>query len=190
MTDRELVDRALNGDVRAAEEIAERVVGLVYSVALSYTGGERAVAEDLRQKTMVKIMENLSAFGPPYNLKAWSAKIAHNCGVDHIRKIKVQKEGAAELAHTMNDCPAEDPETELLEFEKKKLLRQAFDALSDDGFKKTLKLFYFEEMSITEISEKEGISETAVTTRLHRGRGKLRKKLAYMSLKDKSHEKM
>jgi len=190
MTDKELVGRALEGDVRAAEEIAERVVGLVYSVSLSYTRGEYARAEDLRQKTMVKIMENLSSFGPPYNLKAWAVRIAHNCGIDHTRKIKIQKEGAAELAHTMNDCPAEDPETELLEFEKKKLLRKAFDSLSDDGFKKTLQLFYFEEMSISEIAEQEGISETAVTTRLHRGRGKLRKKLAYMSLKDKSHEQM
>ncbi len=187
MTDKELVKLALGGDVRAAEEIAERTLGLVYSVALSYSGGERAIAEDLRQKVMVRMMESLESFGTPYNLKAWAVRIAHNCGIDHARKQKVQNDAARDLAHTMDDCPDDDPEAELLRLEKKKLIRQALDSLSDDGFKRTLELFYFHDMSVAEIAESEGISQTSVTTRLSRGRGKLRHRLLYMGMKDKSH---
>ncbi|MFO8056811.1 MAG: sigma-70 family RNA polymerase sigma factor [bacterium] len=185
MTDKELVEHALAGDVRAAEEIAERTVGLVYSVAFSYAGGERAVAEDLQQKAMVKIMESLKSFGPPYNLKAWAVRITHNCGIDHARKNQTRNEAARELAHTMNDCPDDDPETELLKQEKEKMIRRALDSLSEDGLKKAIELFYFHEMTVADIAEREGISQTAVTTRLSRGRGKLRKSLLYMSIKDK-----
>ena len=47
---------------------------------------DRSAAEDLAQETFLKLFRTLRRYDPQYRLAAWILKIAHNTGIDHLRR--------------------------------------------------------------------------------------------------------
>jgi RNA polymerase sigma-70 factor (ECF subfamily) len=80
-----LVKRAQAGDQAAIGAIYDRLAGRVYRFAL-FRVGSRADAEDLMQRTFVKMIESLPRYQPrgiPF--EAWFFRLARNSVIDHIR---------------------------------------------------------------------------------------------------------
>jgi RNA polymerase sigma-70 factor (ECF subfamily) len=80
-----LVTRAQAGDRAALGAIYNRLAGRVYRFAL-FRVGSRADAEDLMQRTFVKMIESLPRYQPrgvPF--EAWFFRIARNAVIDHQR---------------------------------------------------------------------------------------------------------
>ena len=80
-----LVKRAQAGDQAAVGAIYDRLAGRVYRFAL-FRVGSRADAEDLMQRTFVKMIESLPRYqarGIPF--EAWFFRLARNNVIDHLR---------------------------------------------------------------------------------------------------------
>jgi len=80
-----LVERAQAGDRAALGAIYDRLAGRVYRFAL-FRVGSRADAEDLMQRTFLKMIESLPRYqrrGIPF--EAWFFRLARNNVIDHLR---------------------------------------------------------------------------------------------------------
>jgi RNA polymerase sigma-70 factor (ECF subfamily) len=80
-----LVTRAQAGDRAALGAIYDRLAGRVYRFAV-FRVGSQADAEDLMQRTFLKMIESLPRYQPrgiPF--EAWFFRIARNAVIDHQR---------------------------------------------------------------------------------------------------------
>ncbi len=80
-----LVERAQSGDRDALGAIYDRLAGRVYRFAL-FRVGSAADAEDLMQRTFLKMIEALPHYrqrGLPF--EAWFFRLARNTVIDHLR---------------------------------------------------------------------------------------------------------
>lgn len=80
-----LVAAALAGSQTAFERIVVRYQRPVLSLLVRLTG-DRALAEELAQDTFVKAFRSLSAFDTSRRLSSWLFRIAHNAGIDALRR--------------------------------------------------------------------------------------------------------
>lgn len=131
----------------------------VYRAALGYLHNAEE-AEDATQETFVKLFNTDKAFTSDEHCKAWLLRVVINHSKNLLRSFRYTH--TEELDETI---PAEDLAERDLE-----------DALSalPPKYRAVIHLHYFEGYSSSEIAKILGISATAVTTRLARGREKLK----------------
>lgn len=121
-------------------------------------------AEDAVQEALYAAFAHRDGLKDPEKFKPWILRILSNKCYDRYR----QRRKVVELSEYAETLPA--PETDLAE---KLTLWQAVMSLGDD-LRATVTLFYYEGLSIRDISRALGVSEAAVKTRLSRGRQRLR----------------
>lgn len=177
MDDLELAQSAAKGNREAFRLIFTRHSDVVFRISLKYTGGDRPMAQDMVQKTFIRVFEALSSFGPPYNLRAWICSIANNTGIDFVREKNRERSARLDYGEFLPGAP-ENPEEILLKNECRDIIRSALDAEPDPSCRETARLFYEQDLSTLEISSKLNVSRTAVTSRLSRFRGRLMKLVA------------
>ena len=127
----------------------------------------REDAEDAVQEAICAAYASRGSLRDPERFRPWLLKILANQCYDLCRR----RRPAVDLAEVQDflAAPAEDPAEHLA-------LWQAVLRLSDD-LRAAVTLFYYEDMTVREISGILGISEAAVKTRLSRGRARLRELL-------------
>lgn len=132
MTDHEhdveaLVERAQAGDRAALSELYDRLASRVYRFAL-FRVGNRADAEDLMQRTFLKMIETLPRYqqrGIPF--EAWFFRLARNSVIDHLRRRRAHEPLAA-LVGTEDAGPSPEDSAELAaEFQR---IREAIETLT------------------------------------------------------------
>ena len=124
-------------------------------------------AEDAVQEAICAAYAALGSLRDPARFRPWILKILANKCYEFCRR----RQATVDLADVQDflPAPAADPTERLT-------LWQAVMALSDD-LRAVVTLFYYEDLSIREISAVLGISEAAVKTRLSRARAKLKQLL-------------
>lgn len=138
---------------------------MVYRVAL-HQFGVLQDAEDAVQEVFLRLYTEEKLFESGEHLRRWLIRVTLNVCRDTLkspwRKRRVPLD-------TVPDQPVFDKPEE-------RELYQAVMALPEK-YRVTLYLFYYEELSTKEIAELLGLRQTAVTTRLSRGRELLKKRL-------------
>ncbi len=130
-------------------------------------------AEDASQDAFVSAWMNLSALRDGDKFGSWVCAIAKNCArtlVTHYRSTVPDISLDLLLNYDLSD---DDSEWDQM-CEDYSDLHAAVDALSEK-LRQTIKLYYFEEKSITEIAEHLSVPEGTVKWRLSEGRKQLRK---------------
>ena len=136
---------------------------MLYRVAFSYLRS-RADAEDVCQDTFVRLMNFPGEFPTDEDCKRWLIRVAVNLSKNLLKYRRTHGE-PLEYPDETADIPAEPTaESELLPLIK--TLPPEYGAV--------IHLFYYEGYSVKEISKILRISQTAVTSRLARGRQKLK----------------
>jgi RNA polymerase sigma-70 factor (ECF subfamily) len=133
--------------------------------------GDPAQAEDLAQETFVKAFRNLAAFDPKRRLSSWLFRIAHNTGIDALRRrrpatVAFDAEGAAEEAAAPETG---DP------VERRALGRALQSALArlKPEQRTVVVLRYENGLSFEEIGQVLGIPEATARSHVHRARKEL-----------------
>lgn len=98
-----LVERAVDGDVPAFEQLYRRYVGRIHGLCIRMTGDADA-AEDCTQETFVQAWYKLDSFEGRSRLSTWLHRIAVNAVLGRRRKERDWLRREPELA----DLPAED----------------------------------------------------------------------------------
>src|SRR5437016_2366490 len=83
--DGELVDRYLNGDTTAFDEIMIRYERQIYRICYRFVEN-REDAMDLAQDVFIKAFEHLATFRRESSLKTWLYRIAMNHCINHVKK--------------------------------------------------------------------------------------------------------
>lgn len=171
LSDNELVERTLAGDVRAYEELVRRYERLVGRVIYPYAGREAAV-EDLVQETFLRAYDRLSTFNPEYRFKTWLLAIANNLGIDTLRR----RRDVIEFNPDLHAPLAGGPEAAATEAERARSVQDAV-MLLPEAYSVPLVLRYAEGLTYAEIAEVLGITISALKSRLFRARNMLAERL-------------
>lgn len=131
---------------------------------------DRALAEDAVQETFLKAYRSFGSFRRESGEKTWLSRIALNCCRDMRR--------SAWFRHTdRNVTPDMLPEKAGEASEKDDTLTLEIMKLPI-RLREVILLYYFEDMTTSEIAETMRITQQAVSGRLNRARAKLRKALS------------
>jgi len=163
--------RCKSGDQAAFDEIVERYHVRLYRFAFRMLN-DRSEAEDAVQETFIRTFKALPAYRPDGYFSSWIYRIALNECRRRMRAKRIFF--PLELVEQAGNSP--DPQNNAIVSERNRLLRQAVSAMPEH-YRIVLTLFYFEDLSVEQISKTIGISVSAVKVRLHRGREKLSHKV-------------
>jgi RNA polymerase sigma-70 factor (ECF subfamily) len=133
-------------------------------------------AEETIQETFLRLYRHLLSGGKEDNLRGWIFRVAHNIGVNNLKRRKYigpsnPRQGADPSA--LNIDPAPNPEERLLRKERMALTHAAISALSER--QKECLYLRAEGFRYREIAELLGVTVSTVAELLHRAIKKLTK---------------
>jgi len=178
-SDEELVKAILEGDTDAYTEVMSRYKNMVYSVILHILSGD-GDAEDIAQETFIDGFFRLGSLRDNTSLAPWLYGIAKRKALNHYtrRKHYVSYDSIEE---GITGLPTgNSPEDYVIKNETACLVRKAISELSDKNRSVAL-LYYFENMPVSDIANRLGVSVGTVKSRLHEARNKLKGGLAFMT---------
>jgi RNA polymerase sigma-70 factor (ECF subfamily) len=157
------------------EKIAKEIIPPLSRYLLRYVG-DKALADDLLQETLLRVSRGLDEFEGRANVKTWAFSIATRVAADYFRAPErrlriVDVEEADDLAtgERMTD------ERMVLE-EMNACIREVVDSLPED-YRAALILHDLEAMSAKQIANICAISVATAKIRIHRARQRLREAL-------------
>jgi RNA polymerase sigma-70 factor (ECF subfamily) len=161
LIDEILVMDCQNGSVKALDMLVSRWQKRLWRYAYNLTGDSEA-ARDITQDSWLGIIKNLRKLSDPANFKAWAYRIATNKSIDWMRKNRAVKQISIEDIHDHQH-----------EEKKDSGLKELLEKL-DVRKKVVLSLYYFEQLSVPEISTALKIPKGTVRSRLHNARKELK----------------
>jgi RNA polymerase sigma-70 factor (ECF subfamily) len=149
----------------------QEILQLVYSYVKN-----RSIAEDLTQDIFVKCYKSLHTYSGKARIRTWLWRIAINHCKDYLkswyaRNVILTEKETEPVYH--QDKTVE--QTVIQKGEDQELAEAVMEL--PIKYREVIYLFYFEELSIKEISEVTDIKENTVKTRLRRAKGLLKERL-------------
>ncbi len=173
ITDEELVRRYLETQRNEYfERLYERYCDKVYRKCLSFSKNN-AQAEDLTHDIFLKLVMKLGSFKEQAKFSTWLYSITYNYCADYARSNNRHREVYVDDGWERMDLSADDGLAELAEMEAQQL-KKALEKMPFDE-QTMLLMKYQDDISIREIAQVQGLTESAVKMRLKRSRDKLRK---------------
>ena len=166
-----LAVRCRQGDRGAFDEIVSRYQLRLFRFAYRLLG-DRSEAEDAVQETFVRVYKALPSYRPDGYFSSWIYRIALN----ECRRRRRSNRITVSLDAVPQTAQGPDPQQSVMQTERNRQLRDAVAALPEH-YRLVMTLFYFEELSVDQISRTIDVSVSAVKVRLHRGRERLATRL-------------
>ena len=164
MTDREL------------EQIYNEAYKAVYWTAMALLKNE-ADAEDIVQDTFVSLIESYDSIEDKSKVVAWLKKNAANKCLNRLTRTKTDnvEDGFFETIEALPEdfLPDSIAESE----DTRRIIMNIIDNVLSDDIRRTLVLFYFDDMSTKEIAEALGIPQGTVLWRLNFAKKRIKKEV-------------
>lgn len=173
-----LVTAAQRGDEQALNELFNTYYNDVYYFALK-TVKDEEVACDVTQETFVEIINTLKDLQEPAAFVKWMKAITYHQCTRHFKKRTDILVDEDEDGNTVFDTLQEEnadfiPDEALDQAEFKKTIMAMIDELSPEQ-RAALMMFHFDELSLKEIAQIQGVSENTVKSRLNYARKSIKK---------------
>ena len=171
-TDQDYILEIHSGNVNAYAILVNKYKDMTFTLALRMVGNKED-AEEIAQDTFVKAYKALHTFKGTSKFSTWLYRIVYNTSLDYIKKNKrvILSEHIDEI-HEATIGTMQNAMSYIEAKEKKELIEKALLQLPEED-RVLLTLFYFEELSLKEITEIVNISYQNVKIKLHRSRKKL-----------------
>ncbi len=169
-TDEVLVEKYLNTQRGAYFDILyKRYSAKVYARSISMLK-DAELAQDAVQEIFIKVLTSISKFQGKSKFSSWLYSITYNYCIDLIRKNKKIKTVAMDKLGEIEDMHGDIDDKELMEtkFEQLKVVLNEMPAQD----KTILLMKYQDNMSIREIGELNGKSESATKMQIKRAKQK------------------
>lgn len=172
-SDEDCVKRILKGDDRAFSCLIEKHKEMVFTIVIRVVEN-REEAEEVAQDVFLKIYHTLGSFKGMSKFSTWLYRIAYNAAISHVRKSKPNFIPLHENIQETSSGTVEVPE--LLEVneeaQRREVLSQALGILKQEELL-LINMHYQGQMSIEQISEVTGLSNSNTKVKLFRARKKL-----------------
>ncbi len=182
LADEKLVELALDGDEDAYGALVLRYQRRL-TAFLGQLVGDLELARELSQEAFIRAWAALARFDPRYRFSTWLFRIAHNLGIDQLRRRRLQ---TVSLYRT--DSDGDEVEVVVAALDKDPLghlenrvlaeeLHQVIDDLRPE-YRELVLLRHFAGLSYQEIAEFKDMPLGTVKNKLFRAHSVLRKALA------------
>ena len=145
-------------------QLTEKFFNMVYKLALSQTK-DKQHAEDVCQDVFVKFLGCDKEFESEEHVKAWLIRVTINASKSVFTSSWFKK-----------TVPLSEREDMAFETQEKGDVFYAVGELPPK-YRTVIHLFYYEELSVSQIAQYLKVSENTVKSQLHRARGMLKEKL-------------
>ena len=182
LTDEKLVELALDGDEEAFGILVRRYQRRL-TAFLSQLVGDLELARELSQEAFVRAWSALARFDPKYRFSTWLFRIAHNLGIDQLRRRRLKTVSLYRTDAEGTEVEVVVPDTEkdpLGHLENDALasgLRQVIDEFRPE-YRELVLLRHFAGLSYQEIADFKEMPLGTVKNKLFRAHSVLRKALA------------
>jgi RNA polymerase sigma-70 factor (ECF subfamily) len=181
VSDEELMQRLLNHDRNAFEEIYDRYGDLVYSTALRVLRDPQ-LAEDISQETFVRLWRKPESYvAERGRFLTWLISVTRNRAVDEVRargrRLRHETASPEEQERELPADTADDPVLNAQLAEQRRIVRAALAELPPEQ-RRTIELAFFAGLTQQEIADRLSQPLGTVKTRIRLGMQKLREALA------------
>ena len=175
LSDEELVSLIVNGDKQAYSLLVQRYLNKIWRLAMSILHNEQE-AEDAVQEVFLTLWQKLEQWDTNGKAKfsTWIYRVSFNKCIDIKRKRKPTEDSDQVVLPDSGKTAYQD----ILQNELSKKLSNLLKDLPEMQ-SMALLLYYYEELSVEEISVKLEKTEQSVRSLLKRGRAKKKKKMQY-----------
>jgi RNA polymerase sigma-70 factor (ECF subfamily) len=181
--DRDLVNRATAGEKDAQGLLVSLVRPHVERQLLRYPVTEED-RRDLLQTTLMTVVRRLDSFRAESSFSTWLFRVTANEALMLMRSQRRQRRRVTDAldwddvaAIPADDDAMLDGETVAANQERDERVRDALASLPEE-YRDVVSLHYHMELGLQEIADKLELTESAVRSRLHRARTRLRMLLA------------
>ncbi len=169
---REILESCRSGDREAFRVLYELYKDRVYSIALYFFHGDRALASDVTQQVFLKLLTSIHQFRGDADFSTWLYRLVVNACLDMARNRKL----AAERSGAEDAASARPQEEDYARAQMANSVRDAVSALPAK-FRIAVLLRYFEDLSYEEMAKALHCSMGTVASRLSRGHKMLAERL-------------
>ncbi len=182
LADEALIELALDGDEDAYGVLVRRYQRRL-TAFLGQLVGDLELARELSQEAFIRAWSALDRFDPRYRFSTWLFRIAHNLGIDQLRRKRLQT-----VSLYRSDSDGEELEVVVADLEKDPLghlenraladeMRRAIDQLRPE-YRELVLLRHFAGLSYQEIADFKDMPLGTVKNKLFRAHTVLRDALA------------
>jgi RNA polymerase sigma-70 factor, ECF subfamily len=174
----DLIERCLNGDQAAWEEIVRLHWRKVFNIAYKFVG-RHDLAEDLTQDVFLKLFKSLDTFDRRANFQTWLISVSRNLCIDHYRSVRKERETVNRDIDPAELSPASSDKSAYALLEQRdrvQMLREALDKLPPT-LRTAVMLRDIQELSYQEIATRLKLPEGTVKSRINRGRTELARQI-------------
>ena len=170
--DQQLIETILNGDAKSYGQLVNRYKDLVYTLAYRMLK-HREEAEEVAQDAFVKVYRSLNKFKGDSKFSTWIYKVTYNTCLDRLKKNKKHFNDVPIDEYTEYKLETIDNALEgMIKMERSDLIKRCINKLPSES-SYLLTLYYFEELSLDEMSKIIGITSNTIKVKLYRARKKL-----------------
>ena len=175
--DPELVARVLQGDDTAFPTLVARYREKVFRLAVSILGQEFVPeAEDVAQEVFLKVHDSLDSFRGDAEFGSWIYRITYNQALNLKARMRFRKPHLSESALDRSTNPDPSPQQQAEVSIRDQALVDCIGTLPE-VYQAALRMYYWLELSVSEIAELLNVPENTAKSYLHRARHLLHGKL-------------
>lgn len=183
--DKDVLDRAVSGERRAQNTLVALLAPHVEKQLLRYPLSDED-RRDLQQTTLMQVIRRLGSFRGDSSFSTWLFRVTAN---EALMLMRSQRRHRARLVEGLdledlaalpaaNDQPgAERADTLAIQGEREQAVHRALAELPAD-YRDVVSLHYHLDLGLQEIADLLKLTESAVRSRLHRARSRLRNTLS------------
>lgn len=176
-TERNLIERAIEGDREAAGEFIRAHQASVYAYLLRMSGKPH-LAEDIAQEAFVRVLKNLDRFDFRYRFSTWLFTIARRLYLNAVQKHRPAYDSDfVASAPGSGGFPSDPVGISESRDTRRDILQSALLTLSPEQ-REIVVLFHQLDWPIALIAQHLDMPEGTVKSHLHRGRQRLRREIA------------
>lgn len=174
--DLQLIERCLNGEEAAWEDLVKVHTRRVYSICFRFTGSNQE-AQDLSQEVFLRVFRSLKSFrAGEGTFTVWLGRLTRNLLIDNYRRTRLDRatDSIEDALPVLEEKTAMSARADglLAGREASEALQSALQKLSPD-LRETVILRDLEELEYREIAHVLNVPEGTVKSRLNRGRAEL-----------------
>ena len=178
LPDSETIHLAQTGNTSALATVATMIRPLVERQLARYPVSDED-RRDLLQTTLMQVVRKLDSFRGDASFSTWLFRVTANEALMLMRSHRrhrarlVEGMDLEELGSMAEDTQVADSATRAATSERDALIRDALEDLPD-AYRSVVIAHYHHDLGLQEIASRLNITESAVRSRLHRARSRLR----------------
>src|SRR6201993_1447472 len=184
--DAQLVQRCLQGDGSAWEELVRRHSRRIYNVCYRFVGN-RTEAEDISQDVFLRVYRTLASYRSAHGgFATWMTSVTRNLLIDHYRRTKRDRTTDSledKMAVVENkESAGRRPDEQALLGELSGQVQSALTRLSPE-LREAVILRDLQQLEYSEIQQILAVPEGTVKSRINRGRIEMARILQHMGVR-------